>query len=108
MDLNEISERLSNTDVANYFTGNGHRIAAFRALLDLLSIPHPEWAARSISGTGSTQRKAMLAYRADNPQPRRTTVPARKDNATSEEVQAAKAATEARCNPNLFNQTFSQ
>ncbi|WP_109354609.1 hypothetical protein [Sphingorhabdus sp. EL138] len=108
IDDTEITKRLSHPGVAEYYTGNGHRIAAFRALLDLLSIPHPAWAARGMSGSGATRRNTMTAYHADNPQPRLTTLPARKDNAPPERVLAAKAATEARCNPSLFNQTFSQ
>ena len=108
MDLNEVSKRLSSDNAVAYFTGNGHRIATFRALLDLLSIPHPYWAVRSISGTGSARRKTMLAYQADYPEPRQTTLPPRKANATPEKVQIAKAASQARLNPSLFSQTFPQ
>ena len=107
MDPNEISRRLIHPGVATYFSGNGHRIAAFRALLDLLSIPHPDWAARGISGAGFARRATMTAYQADNPQPRPMVLPDRKPNATPERVQAAKATNERRLT-RLYDQTFPQ
>ena len=57
---------LNNPTVAEYFTRNPHRLAAFRATLDLLSIPLPDWAERDISGRAAATRNAMAAFRADN------------------------------------------
>jgi hypothetical protein len=37
-------------------------------MLDLLSIPLPDWAARDISGRAAANRNAMAAFRADNPE----------------------------------------
>ena len=108
LDTPELSQRLNRPEVAAYFAGNGHRIAAFRALLDLLSIQHPEWAVRGISGAGSTRRNIMTAYQTDHPKPRLLTVPTRRENATPDRVQMAKTGSKVRCNPDLFNQTFSQ
>jgi len=59
---------LNNPAVADYFSRNPHRLAAARAMLDLLSIPLPDWAARDISGRAAATRNAMTAYRADNPE----------------------------------------
>jgi len=59
---------LNNPAVAEYFTRNPHRLAACRAMLDLLSIPLPDWAARDISGRAAATRNAMTAFRADNPE----------------------------------------
>ncbi len=106
IDDTELSRRLNHPGVADYYKGNGHRIAAFRALLDLLSIPHPEWAARCMSGSGATRRDAMAAYQIDTPKQRLTNIPARKDNATPARVRDAKAASKARRNTNVRNQTL--
>jgi hypothetical protein len=54
--------------VVEYFSPNAHRIAAFRAVLELLSIPLPDWAARDISGRAAARRKAIAAFREENPE----------------------------------------
>lgn len=55
-------------EVIDYFSPNGHRMAAFRATLDLLNIPLPDWAVRGISGRAAARRNTIAAYRADNPE----------------------------------------
>ena len=52
--------------VVDYFSPNAHRMAAFRATLDLLNIPLPDWAIRGISGRAAARRDTIAAYRADN------------------------------------------
>ena len=103
----DLAAKLEHPSIAAYFTGNGHRIASFRTLLDILNIPLPQWAARGISGIGSARRDAVSAFTADNPQPRPMVLPDRKPNATPERVQAAKATTQRRLS-GLFDQTFPQ
>jgi hypothetical protein len=66
--MTNTNEALSNPAVADYFTRNPHRLAACRALLDLLGIPLPDWAVRDISGRAAATRNAMAAFRADNPE----------------------------------------
>ena len=66
--MNVTVDGLNNPAVADYFTRNPHRLAACRALLDLLGIPLPDWAARDISGRAAATRNAMEAFRADNPE----------------------------------------
>lgn len=66
--MNVPTDGLNNPAVADYFTRNPHRLAAARAMLDLLSIPLPDWAARDISGRAAATRNAMTAFRADNPE----------------------------------------
>ena len=55
-------------EVIDYFSPNGHRMAAFRATLDLLNIPLPDWAVRGISGRAAARRNTIAAYREDNPE----------------------------------------
>ena len=107
MNSDELAAKLEHPSIAAYFTGNGHRIASFRTLLDMLNIPLPHWAARGISGIGSARREAVSAYQADNPQPRPMVLPERKTNATPEQAQAAKAKNQRRLS-GLYDQTFSQ
>ena len=107
MHSDDLAARLEHPSIAAYFTGNGHRIASFRTLLDLLNIPLPMWAARGISGIGSARRDAVAAYQADSPLPRPLVLPDRKPNATSERVQAAKATNQRRLT-GLYDQTFPQ
>jgi hypothetical protein len=59
---------LSNPGVVEYFTGNAHRMAACRALLDLLSIPLPNWAKRDISGRAAARRNIIAAFREEHPE----------------------------------------
>ena len=68
--------------VVDYFTRNPHRMAALRALLDLLAIPLPDWAKRDLSGRGAASRNLMAAFKADNPRPANYVLPPRKDNAS--------------------------
>lgn len=62
------ADRLSDPRVADYFTGNGHRLAAARAMLDLFDLPPPPWAQRSPSGRAAVTKAAMARFREDNPQ----------------------------------------
>lgn len=62
------TDRLDHPGAVEYFTRNAHRLAACRALLELLSIPFPGWARRDISGRAAANRDAIAAFRADNPQ----------------------------------------
>jgi hypothetical protein len=55
-------------EVIDYFSPNGHRMAAFRATLDLLNIPLPDWAVRGISGRAAARRNTIAAFRQDNPE----------------------------------------
>lgn len=57
----------NNPDVAEYLTGNGHRIATCRAMLDLLCIPYPAWAKRGLSGRAGHRKAIMKACNQDNP-----------------------------------------
>ncbi len=62
------TDRLSHPGAADYFTRNPHRMAAVRAMLDLLSIPFPVWAQRDISGRAAANRNMLAAFRSDNPE----------------------------------------
>ncbi len=66
--MSTFADTLNNPHVAEYFTRNPHRLAACRAMLDLLTIPLPDWAARDISGRAAATRNALAAYRTDNPE----------------------------------------
>lgn len=80
--------KLNHPGVVDYFTRNPHRMAALRALLDLLAIPFPDWAKRDLSGRGAASRNLMAAFKADNPKTASYTLPPRKDNVpTSRERQ---------------------
>lgn len=57
----------NNPDLAEYFTGNSNRMAAFRAMLDLLCIPYPAWAKRGLSGRAGHRKAVMKACNQDNP-----------------------------------------
>ena len=107
MNSDDLAAKLEHPSIATYFTGNGHRIASFRTLLDMLNIPLPTWAARGISGIGPARRDAVAAYQADNPQPRPLVLADRKTNATPERIQAAKATKQRRLS-GLYDQTFPQ
>lgn len=77
--------RLNHPGVVDYFARNPHRLAACRALLDLLSIPLPEWAKRDISGRAAARRNVIAAFKADNPEPRSSTLARRKDNTSAKD-----------------------
>lgn len=61
-------DRLNHPKAAEYFSRNPHRMAAVRAMLDLLSIPFPTWAERDISGRAAANRNMLAAFRTDNPE----------------------------------------
>ena len=56
-----------NKDLISYFQGNGHRMAACRAMLDLLEIPAPGWAYRNPSGRAAQTATMVASFRDDNP-----------------------------------------
>lgn len=56
-----------NQDLIRYFQGNGHRMAACRAMLDLLDIPAPGWAYRNPSGRAAQTAAMVASFRDDNP-----------------------------------------
>lgn len=60
----------NNPDLADYFSGNSNRMAACRAMLDLLRIPYPSWAVRGASGRAANTKAMIAAFRADNPRER--------------------------------------
>jgi len=60
--------RLNHPGVVDYFSRNAHRLAAARALLELLSIPLPEWAQRDISGRAAVRRNVIAEFRRDHPE----------------------------------------
>lgn len=62
------ANRLNDPRVEDYFTRNPHRMAAVRAMLDLLSIPFPAWAERDISGRAAANRNMLASFRTDNPE----------------------------------------
>lgn len=64
------ADRLADPRVEEYFTGNGHRLAAARAMLDLFDLPPPGWAQRSPSGRAAVTKAAMARFRDDHPQER--------------------------------------
>lgn len=57
----------NNPAIASYFQGNGNRIAACRAMLDLLGIPYPDWAKRGLSGRAAHRKQMLADCRRDNP-----------------------------------------
>ncbi len=57
----------SNPAISDYFRSNRSRMAACRAMLDLLSIPYPDWAHRDISGRGAQHRDMIAMFNRDNP-----------------------------------------
>jgi hypothetical protein len=59
--------RLNHPDVAKYYLGNGHRIAAFRSLLGLLDLPLPDWALRMPSGAAANRVTTMNTYKDETP-----------------------------------------
>lgn len=60
----------NNPDLADYFSGNSNRMAACRAMLDLLRIPLPDWAVRGVQGRAAHTKAMVAAFRADNPHER--------------------------------------
>jgi len=72
LDMMTISDRLSDPRVADYFRGNAHRLASARALFDLLDLPSPDWARRSLSGRASIHKAAIDRWKADHPHERAT------------------------------------
>jgi hypothetical protein len=62
-----VADRLTDHAVEDYLTGNGHRIAATRFILEALHIPLPRWAERGVSGRRAATRDALERFRQDNP-----------------------------------------
>ena len=65
-----IADRLNHPAVETYLTGNAHRIATTRVLLDLLDIPAPEWAHRNPSGRAAITKAAVARFKPDHPDAR--------------------------------------
>lgn len=57
----------TNPNLAYYFQGNSNRMAACRAMLDLLGIPYPDWAKRGLSGRAAHRKQMLADCRRDNP-----------------------------------------
>lgn len=57
----------SDPELADYFRRNRNRMAACRAMLDLLRIPYPDWAMRDISGRGAQHRDMIAMFNRDHP-----------------------------------------
>lgn len=68
--LNYIGDRLADPRVEQFFTGNRHKQAATRGLLELLGVPLPDWAQRSLSGRAATAKAAVDRFRDDYPHER--------------------------------------
>lgn len=71
-----ITQRLTDPQVQQFFTGNRHKQAATRALLEVLGVPLPSWMQRSPSGRAAQHRAAVDRFLADNPQGPATVAPA--------------------------------
>ena len=56
-----------NAEIARYFLGNGNRMAACRAMMDVLAIPYPEWAKRNLQGRAAQHREMVAMLRRDYP-----------------------------------------
>lgn len=65
--LMRISDRLSDPRLADYFAGNAHRIATFRALVEVLDLPLPDWAERGVGGRTNATKEALNRFRQDYP-----------------------------------------
>jgi hypothetical protein len=68
--LMQITDRLEDPRLEEFFTHNAHRKAATRALLDLLGVPLPRWAQRGVSGRAAVTQAAVARFRDDDPQSR--------------------------------------
>ena len=60
-----ISGRLADPKVEAFFTSNRHKQSATRGLLDLLGVPLPSWATRSLSGGAAISKAATDRFRQD-------------------------------------------
>lgn len=78
--MNYIGDRLADPRVETYFTRDRHKQAATRGLLELLGVPLPDWAQRSLSGRAAVAKAAVDRFRDDNPMERlpRGYVPAKR------------------------------
>ncbi|MBX7488846.1 hypothetical protein K3177_10005 [Qipengyuania sp. GH25] len=65
--IQSLKARLSDSAVEEYLTGNGHRIAATRFLLEALQLPLPQWAERGASGRRAAQAAALDRFKQDYP-----------------------------------------
>lgn len=70
LDLMAIADRLNDPQVEEYLSGNRHRLATTRAVLELLEVPLPNWAERNISGRAAVTKAAIERWRDDNPHAR--------------------------------------
>ena len=68
--MNYISDRLADPRVEQFFNLNKNKQAATRGLLELLGVPLPDWAERSLSGRAAVAKAAVARFRDDNPQER--------------------------------------
>lgn len=57
---------LNTPGAVEYFSGNAHRMAACRALLELLAVPFPDWAQRDLSGRAAARRDVIAAFREEH------------------------------------------
>jgi hypothetical protein len=95
---------------AAYFDRADRRIkSGMRATLKMLAIPLPEYARPKPPGQ-SPAKLVMLAYEADNPTPRATSLAPRKGNATAERIAAIRGQNTGKpCeapDAGLFDQAF--
>ena len=102
---------LSSDEAAAYYSRADRRIrSGIRATLHMLAIPLPEYARPKAPGQ-SPAKSVMLAYAADNPAPRATTLAPRKDNSTAERIAAIRGQnTDKPCeapSTGLFDQAFA-
>ena len=65
--LNYIGDRLADPQVEAFFSSNRHKQSATRGLLDLLGVPLPGWAQRSLSGRAAVTKAAIDRFREDHP-----------------------------------------
>jgi hypothetical protein len=101
---------LASDEAAAYFNRADRRIrSGIRATLQMLAIPLPEYARPKAPGQ-SPAKSVMLAYAADNPGTRSTTLAPRKANATAERIAALRGQNTGKpCEPpptGLFDQAF--
>lgn len=87
-----VSDDVLNSAAAQQYFSRADRriIIGLRYTLEMLGLPVPDYAHRR-PRQPSPARAVLTAYRADNPEPRATTLAPRKPNASAETVAAARA-----------------
>lgn len=65
-----IADVLNDPQVEEYLAGNRHRLATTRAILEMLQLPFPAWAKRSVTGRTDSTRSLMARFHQDNPHQR--------------------------------------